>query len=103
MKTETKNCQNCKQPFVIELEDHAMYDRLDLPDPGECPRCRWKYLLAFWIFGRFRIANSALSGKRIITVLPKSVPFPIYEKEEFVSDAWNPLSYGCEYDPSRPF
>src|SRR3989344_9449292 len=103
MKTETKNCQNCKQPFVIEPEDHAMYARLDLPDTDQCPKCRWKYLLAFWVFGRFRITNSALSGKRIITVLPESVPFPIYDREEFVSDAWDPMEYGKDYDSSRSF
>jgi len=103
MNSETKNCQNCKQGFVIEPEDFGMYKQLDLPAPVLCPYCRWKYLLAFWLFGRFRITASALSGKRIITVLPENVPFPIYEREEFVSDAWDPLTYGRPYDPSRPF
>ena len=103
MTSETEVCQNCKSEFVIEPEDFAAYGLLDLPAPNLCPYCRWKYLLAFWIFGRFRITASALSGKRIITVLPESVPFPIYEREEFVSDTWNPLVYGKPYDPSRPF
>ena len=80
-----------------------MYEKLDLPVPVLCPYCRWKYLLSFWTFGKFRIGKSALSGKRIITTLPESVPFPIYEREEFVSDAWDPLAYGKSYDPSRPF
>jgi len=103
MNSETKICQNCRQSFAIEPEDRAMYTRLDLPDPEQCPRCRRKYLLAFWIFGRFRITASALSGKRIITVLPESVPFPIYDREEFVSDVWDPMEYGKDYDSSRSF
>jgi hypothetical protein len=60
-------------------------------------------MLAFWTFGRFRITKSALSGKTIITVLPESVPFPIYDRTEFVSDAWDPLTYGKDYDQSRSF
>ena len=100
---QARQCQNCKKDFVIEPEDFAFYEKLDLPLPAMCPYCRWKYLLAFWVFGRFRIAKSALSGKTIITVLPESVPFPIYDRAEFVSDAWDPLTYGKDYDESRSF
>ncbi|MFH0806740.1 MAG: hypothetical protein V1885_03395 [Candidatus Brennerbacteria bacterium] len=103
MTSETKICQNCHGSFTIEPDDFGFYQRLDLPAPFRCPKCEWQYLLAFWIFGRFRISVSALSGKRIITALPESVPFPIYERDEFVSDAWDPLSYGRDHDPRRPF
>ena len=101
--SETKACQNCKKDFTIEPDDFVMYEKFDLPSPVMCPQCRIKYLLAFWTFGRFRIAKSALSGKTIITVLPESVPFPIYDRAEFVSDEWDPLTYGKDYDQSRPF
>jgi len=103
MEQVTKTCEKCKSNFTIEPDDFAMYENFDLPTPTTCPYCRFKYLLAFWIFGRFRIIKSALSGKTIITVLPESVPFPIYERSEFVSDAWDPLVYGKNYDSSRPF
>jgi hypothetical protein len=103
METGTKNCEICRASFIIEPDDLTFYERLDLPTPDECLKCRWKYLIAFWISGKFRIAESALSGKRIITVLPESVPFPIYEREEFVSDDWDPMEYGRDYDPSRSF
>jgi hypothetical protein len=100
---QAKQCQNCKNDFVIEPDDFSFYDKFDLPSPVMCSYCRWKYLLAFWVFGRFRITKSALSGKTIITVFPESVPFPIYDRTEFVSDAWDPLTYGRDYDASRPF
>jgi len=100
---ETKQCQNCKKEFTIEPDDFAFYEKLDIPKPDMCPHCRIKYLLAFWVFGRFRITKSALSGKTIITVLPESVPFPVYERSEFVSDAWDPMDYGADYDESCPF
>ncbi|MDO8530380.1 MAG: hypothetical protein Q7S10_03190 [bacterium] len=101
--SKSVKCQSCHQAFTIEPEDFQFYERLDLPLPERCVYCRWKYLLAFWITGRFRIAKSALSGKRIITILPESTSFPIYDREEFVSDAWDPLTYGRDYDSSRPF
>ena len=103
MSEQIKNCEKCQKDFVIQADDIPFYEKMDLPLPAMCPYCRWKYLLAFWVFGRFRIAKSALSGKTIITVFPESVPFPIYDKTEFVSDAWDPLTYGKDYDSSRPF
>ena len=103
MEPQIKNCQKCNKDFTIESDDFEFYKKLDLPLPELCPTCRFKYLLAFWVFGRFRITKSALSGKTIITVLPESAPFPIYDRAEFVSDAWDPLAYGKDYDQSRPF
>ena len=101
--SQIKQCQNCKKDFIIEPDDFAFYEKLDLPLPVLCPYCRFKYLLAFWVFGRFRITKSALSGKTIITVIPESAPFPIYERAEFVSDAWDATTYKKDYDESRPF
>jgi hypothetical protein len=103
MEQETKKCGKCSKDFVIEQDDLPFYESMDLPLPDKCPYCRWKYLLAFWVNGRFRVTKSALSGKIIITVLPESVPFPIYDRSEFVSDAWDPLVYGRVYDEGSPF
>jgi len=100
---QAKTCEKCKNSFTIEPDDFALYQKMDLPSPVLCPFCRYKYGLAFWVNGRFRIAKSALSGKTIITVLPESVPFPIYDRIEFIGDGWDPLSFGKDYDPSRSF
>ncbi len=99
----TRTCEGCGKPYTIETEDLDLYKKFDASPSEECPYCRWKHLLSFWALGKFRVATSALSGKRIITILPPSVPFPIYEREEFVSDAWDPLSYGREYNSSQNF
>ena len=103
MPAETKTCRTCARQFVIDDDDRTFYARSDVPPSDQCPYCRWKHLLAFWIFGKFRIAKSSLSGKNIITVFPESVKFPVYEHKEWVSDAWDPFSYGMAYDPSRSF
>jgi len=103
MNPETKNCLTCGTQFTIETEDIAMLERLDIPHPGECIFCVWRRLLAFWVFGKFRKTKSALSGKTIITTFGENVKFPLYDRTEWVSDAWDPMSYGRDYDFSRPF
>lgn len=76
---------------------------MDVPVPEACPVCVVKELLTFWVFGRFRKTTSALSGKSIITVRPASMAPPLYAYDEWISDAWDPLSYARDYDPTRPF
>ncbi len=39
-KNKTKNCQNCKKDFTIELEDFKFYEKMGLPLPRLCPNCR---------------------------------------------------------------
>jgi len=96
-------CESCKKEFVPTADDLVMLARLDLPPPSECVRCTWRHMLAFWVFGKFRKTESALSGKRIITCFSESARFPIYARDEWISDAWDPLVYGREYDSSIPF
>jgi len=40
MKSETKNCQNCKKDFTIEPEDFNFYEKIKVPPPTFCPECR---------------------------------------------------------------
>ncbi len=112
MHSETKNtstnsvsstCQNCKQNFTIEAEDFNFYRKFDIPAPNQCPPCRLAYLFSFWNYGKFRKATSALSGKSIITTISEEAKFPIYDRNEWVSDAWDPLAYGRDFDFSRSF
>lgn len=103
MKSETKTCESCKKQFTIEPDDFALYEKIGIPAPNQCPRCRWQHLAAFWNFGRFRKTQSALSGKSIITTFPPSVRFPLYDHTEFVGDDWDPTSYGRAYDSKRSF
>ena len=103
MKAQIKNCQNCKHDFTTEIEDFLSLERFEINDLNECTRCIWQRMAAFWVFGVFRKGKSALSGKTIITTFSDKVRFPIYAHDEWASDAWDPLSYGQEYDFARPF
>ncbi len=88
---------------MVEQADLDMYGQHDLPSPLQCVNCRLRHLFSFWVFGKFRKTVSALSGKSLITVVSDTVKFPLYDREEFISDAWDPLQYGQTYDPNKPF
>lgn len=103
MNSETKTCKQCGQTFSVEPDDFVLYEKVGIPPSDQCFKCRWKYLLAFWIFGKFRKTKSDLSGASIITTIPETVGVPIYSREEWISDAWDPLEYGQEYNSSKSF
>src|SRR3989339_588437 len=44
---QAKNCQNCKQEFVIESDDFAFYGKIKVPPPTFCPDCRLQRRLIF--------------------------------------------------------
>ena len=98
-----KQCQTCGNDFVLTKDDTAFLGSMNLPEAKECHLCIWKHLLSFWVFGKFRKTQSALSGKSIITTFSEAAPFPIYSRDEWVSDEWEPLDYGRQYDSSRSF
>src|SRR3989344_19348 len=103
MKSETKNCQNCKKDFTIDGEDFNFYEKIKVPPPTFCPDCRLVRRLV-WRNERTlyrRICN--LCNKTIISMYHESVPFPVYCRECWYGDGWDPTSYGREYDMARPF
>jgi hypothetical protein len=80
-----------------------LYEKVGIELPTLCFFCRVKLHLSFWMFGKFRKGISALSGEKIITVLPEVTRYPIYTSHEWHSDKWDPMDYGQDYDPKRPF
>src|SRR3989344_6897567 len=102
MNTETKNCQNCKNDFVIEPEDFDFYKKIDVPPPTFCPQCQMQSLM-MWRNERSLYKRKDESGKDIISIFSPDKPFKVHGKDYWWSDAWNPLDYGKEYDFSKPF
>jgi len=103
MQQETKQCQNCKQQFVIEPQDFAFYQKMQVPPPTFCPECRLQRRLA-WRNERTLYARTCdLCKKQIIGMYPAQAPFPVYCNECWWSDKWNSLDFGKDYDFSKPF
>ena len=47
--------------------------------------------------------KSDFTGKEIFSMFSPTSGIKIYENDIWLSDAWDPISYGQEYDFSRPF
>ena len=103
-KTEiTKVCVDCKEEFIIDSGDLTLYEKVGLKIPEWCFFCRTKQYFAFFVFGKFRKGVSDLSGESLITVLPSNARYPIYKSDAWRGDGWDAISFGKDYDPSKPF
>ncbi len=103
MQRETKQCQNCKSDFVIEPDDFAFYEKMKVPPPTFCWRCRAMRRMAFRNMTHLYPRTCAATGKRIFSLMPPSAPMPVYDHAYWISDAWEAMKYGRDYDFSKPF
>ncbi len=103
MNNETRTCQNCKSKFVIEPDDFAFYENIKVPPPTFCPRCRAVRRLMFWNEHYLFRNDDATTGKEIFSSYPRSSNLKVYERDYWWSDKWDPMTYGRDYDFSRPF
>ncbi len=103
METPTKTCQSCKQEFAIAAEDFDFYKKMDVPPPTWCPECRWHRRMAWRNERALHRRKSDATGKDIVSIFRPDSLMKVYEHEAFYSDNWDPLSYGADYNFSRPF
>ena len=105
MKTEIKNqtCQNCKKDFTIEPDDFNFYERIEVPAPTFCPECRFQRRLLFRNNRVFYKRECAMCKQSLLTTYNKERPYTIYCRDCWLSDKWDPMTYGREYDFSIPF
>ncbi len=103
MNAEKKICQNCKKEFIIEPDDFGFYNKIDVPPPTFCHQCRLQRQLLFRNNRVFYRNKCALCGKEVLTVYNPNQSFVIYCRECWLSDNWDPVSYGRDYDFSITF
>ena len=102
-KTEQKICQNCKTFFVIEPEDFDFYKKMGVPPPTWCPECRLVRRLMWRNERSLYHGKCALCGTQSFSMYPKESDITAYCVGCWNSDKWDPLSFGIDYDFSKPF
>ena len=102
MGPEIRNCQNCKKDFTIEPEDFVFYERIKMPPPTFCPDCRCVRRMS-WRNERSLYRRKSLNDKDVITCFSPESGINVYDRDMWWSDAWDPLSYGVEYDFEKSF
>ncbi len=98
-----KTCQNCKKEFLIDEEDQNFYKKMQTPPPTFCPPCRAQRRLSFRNERGLYKRTCDFSGKEIFSMYAPDSPVKVYERDVWLSDAWDPMDYSRDIDWSRPF
>ena len=105
MNTGIKDCQNCHLKFTIEPDDFAFYEKVTVPPPTFCPRCR-SIRRGLWRNERhlYHRKCAALGhSETLISMYAPDDPVTVCDTKFWWGDAWDPMSYGRDYDFSRSF
>lgn len=103
MNTETKTCQNCKSSFVIEPDDFGFYEKINVPPPTFCPKCRRQRRLSWRNDISLYSRKCDLCGRNIVSIYRPDGPMTVYCQKCWWSDKWDPKSYAQDYDFSKTF
>ena len=109
---ETKVCKQCQIDFSITDKDLEFYEKVSpifdgekqpIPAPTLCPRCRAQRRLTFRNERNLYKRKCDATGEDIISIYSPDSPYKIYNANFWWSDRWDPMSYGRDFDFSRPF
>lgn len=76
---------------------------MDLPLPKLCPTCRAQRRWAFRNQSKLYKRKCDFTGEKMVSLYADDSPFKVYKEDIWWSDKWDPMSYGREFDFSRPF
>lgn len=100
---ETKNCQNCKNDFNIELDDFAFYENIKVPAPTWCSECRFMRRLSFLNWITLYNGKCASCEEFMITSIHEDKSYRVFCLKCWWADDWDGTEYAMDYDPSRNF
>jgi hypothetical protein len=103
MNPETRNCQNCKKDFTIEPDDFSFYEKIKVPPPTFCDRCRLQRRLMWLKTTQLYKRKCDLCHKEGLSMYSAEAPYIVYCHDCWWSDKWDPMAEGKEYDFSRSF
>jgi len=102
-KEENRNCQNCKEDFVIEPDDFLFYEKIKVPPPTFCPECRMIRRMIWRNCRSLFRRNCSNCDKSIISMYSQERTKIIYCMDCWNSDDRDPFLQGRDYDFSRNF
>jgi len=95
--------QNSEHKFEVTEEDLKFYEKMGVPVPTLCPRCRMQRRMVFRNERKLYHRKCDLTGKQMISMYMTESPYKIYHQSEWWSDKWDARDYGKDFDFSRPF
>jgi len=103
MVSEDRKCQNCNDNFTIDLDDFSFYEKIGVPAPTFCPKCRMIRRMAWRNDMVFHRRTCEHCSKKVISVHAENNGMRIFCNACWWSDDWDSYEYGRDYDFSRPF
>lgn len=107
-----KTCIQCKSSFEVHADELEFIKNIIFTygnkkftpsEPEYCPDCRQQLRVIHRNEQYLYQVKSDLSDKQLISIYNPEIPHTIYSQEEWNSDQWDPMSYGRDFDFSRPF
>ncbi|QQR83278.1 hypothetical protein IPJ72_05770 [Candidatus Peregrinibacteria bacterium] len=97
------NCVNCQISFELTDQDQKVLTKMRVPEPSHCPPCRAQRRFTFRNDQNYYKNACHLCQKTVVSTYSPDKPIPVLCPDCFWSDSWDPLSYGVDFDFSRPF
>ena len=96
-------CRRCKKDFLIDENDQTFYQKMNVPNPTECPDCRFM-CRAMWRNETSLYTRSCdACNKSMISMYNPLLPYVVYCNDCYKSDTWDPRDFALEYDLTTPF
>ena len=109
---ETKKCLISGKEFVITDKDLEFYDKVSpvfdgkkysIPTPKLSPEERMRRRLAFRNERKLYKRKCSATGKEIISNHKSESEYPVFMRDYWLSDSYNPSDYGVKFDFNKPF
>ena len=101
--SENQQCKKCKKDFTIDSNELGFYEKMKVPVPQICPKCRFQMRAVTRNERTLYNSSCKMCNKPIVTMFNPASPYIVYCNDCWVSDKWDPYSYAMDYDPSRKF
>jgi len=98
-----QNCTNCGLQFQITDDDIKYYTETRVSHPTHCPNCRTQRRLANRNERCLYQDKCDMCEKNIVSLYSPDKDIKTYCYDCYLSDKWDPMSYGRDFDFTRPF
>lgn len=109
---ETKKCTVSGEDFFVTDKDMAFYEavspifrgtKYQVPSPTLSPIERQRRRLMFRNERKLYHRKCDATGKQVVSNYSADKPFPIFQKDYWMSDQHNPIEYGISFNTDETF
>lgn len=110
---ENKTCKQCGENFTVTDDDLLFLQKVspiiagktfEIPAPQLCVKCREMRRFVWRNDRHIYKRKSDKTGKEIVSIYsPDKTDVKVWENDLWRKDDWDPMSFGKEFDFSKPF